>query len=395
MAGDELADSFDELLSAVSDAARELRGHEFYAEEENRAGAHMFLLGMLVARIEEHVLFDPDFPYFRVIDTRIREGGDNSDQRYLVSRLTPGESYRIWGTLGDARRLELQVYAGDPYRSDGRMASYLGFEDLHVEDDGTFEVIASPTRQPGNWLENPADSTRILVRQIYSDWERSTVPGDVHIDRMGHEGDLRPRLEPADLVGRLRAATVDLGAQTSTWPANTLRAFHSVAPNRLAEPFDPGSVGGVPGRWMVRGHFDLARDEALVITAWPGAGGYQGIQLTDPWFSSLEYANRQTSLTADQAHLDPDGAYRFVVCDGDPGVPNWLDTTGRRTGVILMRFDGSPTPDFPPAEHPQAVTVRLGRLDRHLPEGTPRVDPAERARQIAARRRHVQHRFGN
>ena len=30
------------------------------------------------------------------------------------------------------------------------MASYLTFEDLHIEADGSFDVIASPSRQAGN-----------------------------------------------------------------------------------------------------------------------------------------------------------------------------------------------------------------------------------------------------
>ena len=70
------------------------------------------------------------------------------------------------------------------------------------------------------------------------------------------------------------------------------------------------------------------RAEAILVVHYRRAGGdYQGIQLADLWFSSLEYANRQTSLTADQAVLDDDGAFRFVVCATDPGVANWLDTT--------------------------------------------------------------------
>ena len=64
---------------------------------------------------------------------------------------------------------------------------------------------------------------------------------------------------------------------------------------------------------MATGTFELADDEALVITTWPAGGDYQGIQLADLWFSSLEYANRQTSLTAEQAHLDEDGTFRFVL----------------------------------------------------------------------------------
>jgi hypothetical protein len=97
---------------------------------------------------------------------------------------------------------------------------------------------------------------------------------------------------------------------------------------------------------MSNGHFELAPDEALVVTLWPIGARYQGIQLTDPWFSSLEYANRVTSLSADQAHRSADGAYRFVVAARDPGVQNWLDTTGLPKGTLLIRFDGSELATF-------------------------------------------------
>ncbi len=395
MSTDDLAETFDSFLDTVGRLADELRDNEFYSSPENRAGAHRFMVSMMIARLEEHVLFEPDFPFFRVLDTRTREGGDNPDQRYLISRVNPGETYRIWGTLGDARRLEVQIYAGDPYRGVGRMASYLAAEDLQVRDDGTFEVIASPTEQPGNWLENPADATRVLVRQIYSDWETATTPGEVHIDRVGHEGDVLPPLRPEILAERLRAATDDLVAQARVWPAMVQQGSLAMPANQLSEPFDPGAAGGVPGRWMVRGNFALGADEAMVITAWPGTGDYQGIQLLDPWFSSVEYANRQTSLTGDQAHLDSDGAYRFVVSGRDPGVPNWLDSAGLARGAIMMRFDGAQDPVFPAGQHPQTVTVRIDALGEVLPADTPRFDPARRAQQIAIRRRHVQQRFGN
>ncbi|WP_235736491.1 hypothetical protein [Nocardioides alcanivorans] len=395
MSADGLEESFDSLVDTLGQLAREVRANDYYSTSENRASAHMFLLRMAIARLEEHVIFDPDFPYFRVLDTRIREGGDNPDQRYLISRLNPGDTYRIWGTLGDAQRLEFQIYAGDPYRGTGRMASYLGIEDLQVHDDGTFEVIASPTERPGNWLENPADATRILVRQIYSDWEAATAPGEVHIDRVGHEGDLRPPLQSEDLAERLKAATADLTTQARVWTAMVQKGSLAMAPNQVSEPFDPGALGGVPGRWMARGNFSLAEDEALVITTWPGTGDYQGIQLLDPWFSSLEYANRQTSLTGDQSYLDSDGAYRYVLSSRDPGVPNWLDTTGVEQGAILIRFDGSTEPVFPVDEYPQAVTVGVDALDEVLPADTPRFNAEQRAHQIAVRRRHVQRRFGN
>lgn len=390
----ELETAFDELVASLAGAVEHVRSHPFYAEEENRAGAHLFVVGMLLARLEGDVVFDPDFPSFRVIDTRIREGGDNPDQRYSMANLRGGQTYRIWGHLGSARRLDVQVYAGDPFRpgSGGRSASFLSFEDLRVGEDGRFEVLLSPEQREWNWLENPADGTEVLVRQVYSDWTDAD-PGEVHIDRVGSEGSSKPPLAEAELAARFRLAADDLRNHTAAWPAMVELRYLAQPVNEISPPMDPGALGGVPGRWMAGGTWDLGEDEALVVETWPHAGNYQGIQLADLWFSSLEYANRQTSLTAGQAFRNDAGSYRFVVSHRDPGVANWLDTTGRRRGCILLRFDGS-TEAFAPAHVPRAWKVGVAELAAHLPPETPRVTPEERATAIAARRRHVQVRFG-
>lgn len=388
--------AFDDLVASVADAARAVRAHPFFADAENRPGGYAFLVSMLLSRLEEDVVFDADEPFFRVLDPRIREGGDNPDQRYLLASLRGGETYRIWGWRGNARRIDLQIYAGDPYvpGSGGRSASHLDHEDLTFGADGSFEVVASRQPQPGHWLENPDDATRILVRQVYSDWAHEWS-GEIHIDRVGHEGDAKPARTEEDMAGRLARAAANLTTHVRVWPEMVRTNYLARRPpNTISPPFDPGSVGGVPGRWMSSGTWQLEPDEALVVTTWPAGGDYQGIQLADLWFSSLEYANRQTSLTADQAFADDDGAFRFVIGASDPGVANWLDTTGRRRGVILLRYDGTGRVHFDEREHPVAEVVPVAGLAARLPAGTRRVTQEERRSTIAARRRHVQRRFG-
>lgn len=392
-----LESAFDELLAAVRQSATYVTGHPFYGEPENRAAAFAFVCSMLIARLEEDVIFDADHPYFRILDTRIREGGDNPDQRYLIATLNGGDTYRIWGTLGGARRVDLQIYAGDPYvpGSGGRAASFLTFEQIAFDPDGRFEIVASPQPQPGNWIENPPDATRVLARQIFSDWSRES-PGEVHIDRVGHEGALKPVLTEDVLASRFREAASSLTTHVEVWPEMVRTNYLADnRPNQISVPFDPASKGGVSGRWMCHGTWDLADDEVLIVRTWPANGNYQGIQLADLWFSSLEYANRQTSLTGDQAVLGPDGSYHFVLAAHDPGVANWLDTMDRRRGVILLRFDGTTDATFDPAHNPTATKVARRELMDHLPAGTPTVTPSERTDQIATRRRHVQRRFSN
>ena len=354
------------------------------------------MASLLIARIEEQVISDPAFPFFRVIDPRSREGADNPDQRYLVSLVTGGATYRVWGNVGSARRVEFQVYAGNPYLTGGggRTASFLTFEDLIVGDQGSFEVFLSPQRRPGNWLENPNDGTKLFVRQVYSDWSNEP-PGEVHIDRVGSEGSLRPPLTENLMARRLANAAADLRSHVRVWPMVVQHILDGSPPNELSAPLDSGPQGGVPGRWMIQGTFELDDDEALIVKTWPASGNYQGIQLLDLWLESLEYANRQTSLTGDQAQLSEDGWYYFVISSRDPGVANWLDTVGRRRGVILLRHDGMAEASFDPQKLPTTAKVKQSELATHLPADTVWVSAEERRRAIAARRKHVQIRFGN
>ena len=100
-------------------------------------------------------------------------------------------------------------------------------------------------------------------------------------------------------------------------------------------------------------------------------------------------------MSGDQAQLTDDGCFHFVVSSSDPGVANWLDTLGRRRGVMLLRYDGTTEGSFDPRARPTTAKVKLAELRVHLPEGTAAVTPEERRREIAARRKHVQIRFGN
>jgi hypothetical protein len=140
--------AYEGFVGAVREAGEIVKRHPFYQEPANRASGYAFITGMLIATLEEDVIQDADHPFFRVLDFRIREGGDNPDQRYLFSRVRGDATYRIWGTLGDQRGLELQVYAGEPWRKGGgRSVSTLAFGDIDFDEAGSFEVFLSPKKR--------------------------------------------------------------------------------------------------------------------------------------------------------------------------------------------------------------------------------------------------------
>jgi hypothetical protein len=90
---------------------------------------------------------------------------------------------------------------------------------------------------------------------------------------------------------------------------------------------------------------------------------------------------RLSSYNSSQAHTDSDGKLRFVASWQDPGVPNWLDASGRVLHLIAFRFFRAARP---PAK-PRLRTVPLGEAHRHLPADTPRVSERERYEEMGRR----------
>ena len=84
---------------------------------------------------------------------------------------------------------------------------------------------------------------------------------------------------------------------------------------------------------------------------------------------------------------------RLVVAHRDPGVPNWLDTTGHPEGFLTPRWAYSKTPPTDQWPSITAKKVRFDELRAHLHESTRTVTPEERREQIRVRQSHVQQRF--
>ena len=106
------------------------------------------------------------------------------------------------------------------------------------------------------------------------------------------------------------------------------------------------------------------------------------------WFTPLDIG-RTSSLNHAQTAIGPDdGRVQVVVAHDDPGVPNWLDTEGRREGLVNLRhFWGDVLPT------PVPTVVKAADVRDALPAGTPTVTPEERAATVQSRRDHLAWRF--
>ena len=389
---DELRSAFQHLLRQLEEAGEEL--HRFHAADDavGLARGYQHLGRQLVKGFEEHLLRDADHPFGRVLDDRIRTGGDNPDQRYLFAPIRGGEAYRVWGRKGSAARIELQLYSREPYGAEDVSVGYLPDEAIAFGDDGTFTVELGPDVTGPGTLVNPPDATILNIRQIWSVWD-DTDPGAVYVDRVGWEGARKTTDSPTTVAARIRAAADDIASSVRCWPElieNGPLTF--LEANTLGPLMSPGAKAGVVGRWMSLGHYDLAPDHALVIRIPPTGAPYQGSQLADLWFGSLEYASATSSITAQQAHHAPDGVQYLVVSLEDPGYANWLDPAGVAKGIVQLRFDGL---DDQPAEAPTAELVSISALPNTIPDfDAGQIGADARAAQRAERRRHVQVRYG-
>ena len=91
--------------------------------------------------------------------------------------------------------------------------------------------------------------------------------------------------------------------------------------------------------------------------------------------------------------VSEDGLYRWIVAHDDPGVRNWVDTTGLGHGFLTVRYTYQrqpPKEDWPTLS---VEKVALADVRDRLPSETRSVTQADRESAILLRHRHVQRRY--
>jgi hypothetical protein len=361
---------------------------DFPSAPRDRAEGFRHLGRLTVFALQQYLDFsDARFPAFlRFDDDVTRWGGPNADNHYQRARVEPGSTYRITGNVRGLRELILSTNEGDMQLGQLRVFAERNLAELRAEPDGALEVIVSAAPHGGNWLPLHPEARYVLIRQYVSDWERDPV-ARLRIERLGSEGLAPPPLEPEQVAVALDGAATWVERSVVYWNQWMRRTRGFLPDNVLGKPRP--QAGGASDVLYGGGWWNLAADEALLIECEAPHARYWSIQLYSfPWFESLDFANRVSSLTGHQIHVDPDGHFRVVVAQHDPGVQNWLDTEGRRDGLITYRWVFTST-----APEPAARVVRFADVLTHLPGSTPPFAEAERRAQVAARQRAVARRF--
>ena len=375
------------LAEALAEAEKIIAAAPFIASEQDLAEGYDYLAGSIQASLRLAWAYQRDFPYFvQSTGPYTKMGLDNPDTLYFHAYLRDDAEYVVTGRRGSTADLSFQVLKGD-YSPVEVPDSLRAFDDraFDIADDGTFELRFGPGPSARNYFRLGAGSSMLLVREVYSDWARERR-GTIGIRREDRAGWAPPAAGTDVLAKRYGVAGKILLSRLRTFLAFPEWFYLKEPVNTMTPP--RSTPGGLATQFSSAGHFDLAGDQAMIVTV-PAAGRqvapYQGIQLGSMWYVSLDYINHQTSLTADQARVDPDGRMRFVISERDPGVANWLELTGRRRGYVQIRWQRL-TRDLTPADGPEVAVIPFAEIAGRLPYyQDARVSPEAWRARIAAR----------
>jgi hypothetical protein len=349
------------FADAVLEAEQLIRDAPHVETEQDLREGFDYLAGMVRQALSAAWAFDKDFPYFvRSATPYTKVGLDNPDTLYFSANIRDDAEYVISGRRGTTTDLSFQILAGN-YTPAEVPGSLNAFDDraIEIDEDGSFELRFGPAKEnPGpNYFVLGQGASMLLAREVFSDWAaQPSVLRIQRVDMIGHA----PPTPPVELMQkRMNAAAKSVSGQIKTFLQFPEWFYLKLPVNTMWEP--RLTPGGLATQYSSAGHYELAEDEAMIITVPVSDAPYQGFQLGNMWYLSMDFINHQTSLTAEQARHDPDGKIRMVVSEQNPGLTNWLERTGHRRGYLQFRWQRT-SREFTAADGPTVEVVKFADL---------------------------------
>jgi hypothetical protein len=344
---------------------------------------------------------------------------DNPDTIYRFIPVNKTSEYVLTGRLyeGIPADTTFSVLEG----TSGVTSTILTLDDLDVSPDGSFVItVSGAAATPGqkNHLQLTSSSTLIAARNTLGDWAVEE-PMELEVQRVsGPPNSLFAQLGGFVLLGSLVNDNPLLASLASLIPplaiaeapivrgtltallmvvrgANTEAKYMALAttdpatgelrpPNVMTAPASNAEF--LANQLQSNGYFQLADDQALILTIDPASAGFFTVPVYDDWTITGDYWNEQTSLNNYQSVRNLDGTtYTMVVSPTDPLVRNWVSTGGLNQGIISMRFQNL-NPNSPDTPTVESRVVKIADLADYLPAGTVLVTPEQRATQLAVRK---------
>ena len=342
--------AFQELLGTLAEIDRRWLSAEWNIAPRDIADGHRNILHLLSAALDVLVEADPERPMFqRLVSPTRKIQGDNPDAIYFYTPILDDRAYRIRGNTAGAAYTSISMEIGSVggHYPTG-VARAISDKELKVAADGSYELILSPEPRPGNWFKLEKGVGSITTRH-YFETERSI---EKDLDKV-----IPLSIEPVEPVGPRPAPTDESIAASiravGTWmhsftleqppmvgPGRTVPSWVSTVPNTFNPPALPDGQTGFANRdahYAMAPYF-LKPDQALVIEGRYPKCRFANVMLWNRFLQTYDYMTHRVSLNRKQTRLEADGGFRIVIAHRDPGVPNWLDTQGRPTGLVYWRF---------------------------------------------------------
>jgi hypothetical protein len=341
------------LADAIAEAESLVAAAPFIESEADLLEGLQYLAGCIAACTSVAFDYDRDHPFLHSgTGPFTKMGLDNPDTMYFGTRVQPEHEYVVTGRRGTTTDVSFQLLGGE-YTDDNVPDSATAFDDrkLDIASDGTFE-----------WRFTPKVPSQLVIREVYNDW--SAQRGTFAIARTDTAGTAPPPLTRELIEKRYAVAGKQLVQRVKTWLQFPKWFYDDLPVNTLTAP--RLTPGGLATQYSSVGHYDLAPDQAIVITLPVSDAPYLGFQLGSLWYISLDYINHQTSLNGTQAQADPDGKIRIVVSDANPGVTNWCETLGHGKGYLQFRWQRV-SRELTEADGPTLEVVDLEKVASALP----------------------------
>ena len=360
------------------------------ADRPAQAASYVRQLAQLLLGVQLLAL-DPDHPVlFRDPDPLtvpgknppVRSGIYSPDNLSYIAIVDGTRQYTLHGTRGNSDDLSFQAITGFPGSgTTGAPTATVQEHQVTVGSDGTYTIDVGPDVGSGTHLATTPETTIISVREAFNDWAKAR-PEQLTLAAVGANGTRPSKVTDAELVTALDAATDAVAQQGPYWIGLWQSLLTSFPSNQVRVPMP--TQGGLAGQLSSLSAVDLPEGQALVVSVGKSDAAYQGFEIADAFGQTLPFGTHTSSLNATQATLGSDGRFHFVVSPTDPGVPNWIDTSGRTRGLLFLRWQGLPAA-LPSDLYPTGQVVPITSVRDALPAGTPTVTPAQRTTEQAQR----------
>jgi hypothetical protein len=283
--------------------------------------------------------------------------------------------YSITGNRGSCSVFQLAVYNGHACDLIGWKTHCLlnNFDQPDRLAPGKDVNIVLSRTKPADlgdalWMELPEGRSELHSRQYYGDWETQN-PADLMIR-------MESQTFPCKLLDRETSETrfnrlIDLLRVHTGFYQAAVKSHLKHGPDGIDQLVIPGAFEGTT---YFPGHFRCKPDQAVILEMADTGSLYWNVALYQMQFENCDWWARASSYNCAQVHTDPDGRVRFVASWKDPGVPNWLDVSGRILNLVAFRHFRAPTTPM----NPKIKVVPLAEVRKHLPAGTPTITTQQR-----------------